>query len=265
MRRVQLFEFEDLPWVPALVRDGGTDLLDLAFGLTGFYRPLVPALARVLEESRAEALLDLCSGGGGGALAMRGELARAGHRGLRWQLTDRYPNEAARARVEALGDPLVRYDPEPLDALEATPSRRGLRTMFGALHHFTEPQVERLLAATMASRAPFAFFDVAASPALRSLPAALAPLPLAANMALLFAGSLALVPLVHPWRASCFAATYALPLIPALVAWDGTVSALRAYAPEELLALARGVPGSSGYELRAERAGAALSLTGLPR
>jgi hypothetical protein len=265
MKRAQLFEFEDLPWVPSVIRDGGTDLLDLGFSLTKFYRPLAPALRDAIDESRCERIVDLCSGGGGGALAMRAELLAHGHNSVRWELSDRYPNDAAIARVRALADPSVTYASEPVDAMQAPATdRSALRTMFGALHHFTPAQVRSIFAAHIEARAPFAFFDVAASPALRRLPWPLAPVALSFNMALLFVGSLLLVPLVRPLRLSRLLATYVIPLIPALVAWDGTVSALRAYAPEELLEIARSIPGAEGYRLRSESVGPALFITAVP-
>jgi hypothetical protein len=265
MKRAQWFEFEDLPWVPKVIRDGGTDLLDLGFSLTKFYRPLAPALRDALAESRCDAIVDLCSGGGGGALAMRSELLSQGQSPVRWQLSDRYPNDAAIARVHALEDPSVTYAREPVDAMRAPATgSRELRTMFGALHHFAPEQVRAIFAAHIEARAPFAFFDVAASPALRKLPWPLAPLALGFNMTMLFVASLLLVPLVRPFRLSRLLATYGIPLIPALVAWDGTVSALRAYAPEELLEIARSIPGAEGYRLRAERAGPALFITAIP-
>ena len=52
---------------------------------------------------------------------------------------------------------------------------------------------------------------------------------------------------------------------PLLVAWDGTVSALRAYAPEELLAAAHAVPGADGYVWNSGVRGRAVFLTGIPR
>ena len=73
------------------------------------------------------------------------------------------------------------------------------------------------------------------------------------------------MPLVRPFRWSRVLLTYVLPVIPLLVGWDGTVSALRAYTPEELLALAASVPGAEHYSWDAGRAGAALYLTGMPR
>ncbi|NUP04777.1 MAG: class I SAM-dependent methyltransferase [Polyangiaceae bacterium] len=264
MERVQWFELEDLPWVPRFIRDGGTDLLDLGFSVFGFYRPVAHALVSLLDATGSSHIVDLCSGGGGGALAMRKELLSRGVSGLQWSLSDRYPNLAAIERVRALADPSVHYIDEPVDALEPRPALRGVRTMFGALHHFEPEQVRELVAANVAARAPIAFFDVAASPALRKMPSLVAPIALTMNMSMLFTASLALVPFVRPFRLSRLAATYLVPLVPALVAWDGTVSALRAYTPDELLGFARSVPGGDGYRWAADRAGPALYLTGIP-
>lgn len=265
MQRTHWFEFEDLAWVPRAVRDGGTDLLDLGFSLAKFYRPLAPTLAKALDDSGCDAIVDLCSGGGGGALAMRRELLAIGRPSVRWSLSDYFPNEAAIARVRAMNDPSVEYTPTSVDAMKAPADARALRTMFGALHHFRPEQVRSIFASLIDARAPFAFFDVAASPALRKLPWPLAPIALSLNMSMLFALSLVLVPFARPFRLSRIALTYLVPLIPALVAWDGTVSALRAYSPDELLEIARSIPGSERYQLSAHAVGPALAFTAVPR
>jgi hypothetical protein len=124
--------------------------------------------------------------------------------------------------------------------------------------------VRTLIGGVIARRAPLAFFDVAASPAIRRLPIVLAPLAMSVNMLMLFVGSLLLVPLVRPFRLSRVLLTYVLPLIPALVAWDGTVSALRAYTKDELLDLARSAPGGDAYVWEAGVEGSAVYLTGRP-
>lgn len=264
MRRVHLFELEDFDWVPAPIRDGGTDLLDLGFDRLGFYDGVAPKLVALLEATRATRLFDLCSGGGGGTLQMRRRLRAAGST-AELVLSDRHPNEAGIARVSALGDPSTRYLAEPVDAMSGGGDLEGVRTMSGALHHFPPDAVRSLVAGIVARRAPLAFFDVAASPAIRRLPIVLAPLAMSVNMVMLFLGSLFLVPFARPFRLSRLVLTYLLPAIPALVAWDGTVSALRAYTPDELLELARSVPGSDGYTWDAGVAGSALYLTGAPR
>jgi hypothetical protein len=263
MRRIHLFELEDFDWVPRPVRDGGTDLLDLGFDRLGFYDGVAPKLRALLEATGARRLVDLCSGGGGGALQMRKALRAAGSE-VEVVLSDRNPSDAGIARVASLGDPLTRYRPERVDAMTGGGELDGVRTMSGALHHFAPDAVRALLAGIVARRAPIAFFDVAASPAIRRAPIVLAPLAMGVNMLMLFVGSLLLVPLVRPFRLSRVVLTYLLPLIPALVAWDGTVSALRAYTPEELLELARSVPGGDRYAWDAGVAGSALYLTGVP-
>lgn len=265
MRRLHLVELEDLPWVPESIRDGGRDVLDLLFARAGFYRGLVDRLRALIEVTGERQLVDLCSGGGGGALAMRALLDARERGELRLLLSDRYPNAAAIARVRALGDPGVTYHPEPVDALAVPPAFRGIRTMYGALHHFTPEQVQRLVQSAVDDRAPLAFFDVAASPALRRLPLALAPVAGLLNLALLIPMPLVLTPFVRPFRWSRVVLTYALPAIPALFAWDGTVSAMRAYQPDELLALARATRGADDYAWEAARQGLALVLLGYPK
>lgn len=262
---MQLVELEDLPWVPVALRDGGTDLLDLGFDRIGFYAGVVPKLRALLSATGRTRIVDVCSGGGGGALYAHGRLRSEGSAPVEMLLTDRYPNESGRARVAARGDAALSYRESPVDALAMPAELTGVRTMWGALHHFPPEAVGRLLEANVRSGEPIAFFDVAASPALRKLPIVLAPIAMSFNMLMLFIGSLLLVPLVRPVRLSRLVLTYLLPLIPILVAWDGTVSAIRAYAPDELLAIARSVPGGEGYEWESGVEGSALYLTGRPR
>lgn len=265
MRRLHLFELEDYSWFPKAVRDGGTDLLDLMFARMGFYRALVPTLAALVEATAERRLVDLCSGGGGGALAMRALLDEQGRHGLELHLTDRFPNAAASARVRALEDAAVRWHAEPVDAFHVPPALTGIRTMYSALHHFRPADVQRLIQAAVDDGVPLAFFDVAAPAPLRKLPLLLVPLLAVPNMVLLVLVSLVLMPFVRPLRASRLWLTYLVPAIPMLFAWDGMVSALRAYTPEELLALARATRGSEGYHWEAIRAGPGLSLIGRPR
>ena len=265
MQRVHLVELEDLSWLPAAIRDGGTDVLDFLFARIGFYRALVPELVALMDTVGTRCLVDLCSGGGGGALAMRALLLEGGHEGLELVLTDRYPSAAAAARAQALGDPGVRWHAAAVDAFHVPPElHTGIRTMYGALHHFRPEGVQTLVQAAVNDGVPLAFFDVAAPPALRKLPGVLAPLLAVPNMVMLFATCALLVPFVRPFRFTRALLTYLLPAIPLLFAWDGMVSGLRAYTPEELLALAKAVPGSERYAWKATRGGTALCLVGYP-
>jgi hypothetical protein len=265
MNRLQLIELEDQPWVPRTLRNGATDVLDVLTARAGIYRPLAPTIAAFMTAAGQRRWFDLCSGGGGGALTMRAELLVLGHGPEQITLSDRYPNEAAQQRVAASADTAVRYLPEPVDALDVPPHAPAVRTMFSALHHFPPETIRRILHAAVAARAPLAFVDVAASPVVRRLPVWLVPVAAVPNLLFLFVLALLLVPLARPFRWSRLLWTYLLPAIPALFAWDGTVSALRAYTPDELLALAASVPDSAGYHWEAGRAGPSLFLTGYER
>lgn len=262
MKRLHLVELEDLPWVPAVVRDGGTDLLDALFARVGFYRPLVGVFARIVRSTGAKRVVDLCSGGGGGLIFMVQELEREGVANVEFVLTDRYPNASARER--ALKIRRMDYRMSAVDAMRVPRELDGLRTMFGALHHFRPEDVRGLLADAISAGAPVAFFDVAAKPFLRRLPDALAPLVALPNAVFLFLVPFLLVPFVRPFRFSRVVLTYLAPLIPLLFAWDGTVSSLRAYEPDELLELARSMPGGERFAWEAGTAGQALYLTGSP-
>jgi hypothetical protein len=265
MRRLHLFEFEDLPWVPRSIRDGGTDLLDLGFDRLGFYRPLAGRLAKLLDDTGERDLVDLGSGGGGGALSMHALLRSQGRGDLTLTLTDAYPNAAAAARVAALCDPAVTYRAQPVDAFAVPADLPGVRTMYGALHHFRPDGVRRILGSAVEARRPIALFDVAASPIIRRAPLALLPLLAVPNLLALSLAPLVAVPLLRPFRWSRLLFTYVIPAIPALFAWDGTVSALRAYAPDELLAIARALPGGDAYDWDAQTTGPALCLVGTPK
>lgn len=261
--RLQLLELEDQSWLPRVVRDGATDLLDTAFERLRFYDGVAPHLGTLLDATGATCIVDLCSGGGGGTLALARRLRGEGRR-VDVILTDLYPNQAGQQRVAALGDPAIRYHVEPVDALKQDSLPAGVRTMASALHHFPPDAVAALLRAIVSAGQPLAFFDVAASPVLRRLPLTVALPMLLINGLMLLIASLLLVPFVRPFRWSRIVFTYLVPAIPLVVAWDGTVSALRAYAPEELLALVGTVEGSSRYAWRAGRAGQALYMTGTP-
>ena len=88
---------EDQPWVPRALRDGATDLLDVLFAKAGVYRPLAPTLVAFMDATGSRAWFDLCSGGGGGVLAMRADLVARGAGPADVTLSDRHPHDVRRS------------------------------------------------------------------------------------------------------------------------------------------------------------------------
>lgn len=225
MGRLHLFELEDQPWFPAVLRDGGTAYLAFAERASGHGRLMAAPLERALDATGASHLVDLCSGGGGPAAVMADELARRG-REVTVTLTDLYPNRAAFAHLEAESGGAVTARMEPVDATAVPADLRGFRTMFNAFHHFRPEVARRVLEDAVSQRQPIAVFEVVS----RELPMLLGLLtsPLGVTLTL---------PLWRPFRWAWVLWTWLIPVMQLFILWDGVVSWLRIYSEEELRAL----------------------------
>lgn len=260
MRRLHLFEFEDLDWFPAALRDMMTEYLRTASGLMGRL-PVLAAerLAPVLRRAPRPHLVDLGSGGGGILPEVLRVLEQEHGLEVRATLTDRYPNPDALGRLCAQAPARLAFRAGPVDARDVPAELEGVRTLFLSLHHFRPDQARAILADAARHGAPIAAFEFTD----RSWGALLAVLPGIPLMVW------ALTPFIRPFRWRRLLLTYAVPLLPLLILWDGIVSHLRTYRPEELEALARGLGGPGWrWEVRRERVPGApaywTSLVGAP-
>jgi hypothetical protein len=228
MKRLHLFEFQDLPGLPAMLRDTITDLLGMAIELGRLYDPVLPRLAAALRATGERELLDLCSGGGGPLPGLRRRLAADHGLEVRARLTDRYPNAGAFARIAARAGGGVTFEPTAVDATRVPAELPGFRTMFSCLHHFRPAAAGAILRDAWVHRRGIGVFEIT-----ERSPAGMAPMLMAPLVAL------ALTPWVQPFSWSRLALTYAVPLLPLLFTFDGVVSNLRTYTPDELRDLTR--------------------------
>ena len=235
MRRRQVVEIEDLAWCPRAVRDGGTDWLAFMANTAGMFAGAAPKIRAAMQATGTSNVIDLCSGGGGPWLTLEAELAKSGPVSV--VLSDLYPNVEALGRVREETDGRVRFHPDGVDATNVPVELDGVRTMFNAFHHFPPHLAQRILADAVAKRRAIAIFEGGGRRAL-----GLVGIPLQIPLLALF------TPFVRPFRWSRIALTYLLPLIPALVVFDGTMSFLRLYLEEDLRELIRSVPGHDTYE-----------------
>ncbi len=235
MARVHLFEFEDQAWCPALLRDAATDLLRFALNLGGHYRCVVPKLRAALERCGTRKVVDLCSGGGGPwpSLLLEFDAERGG--AIQLTLTDRFPNQAAAARLEALAPGRIHCRSESVDAMALSRDLAGFRTLFSCFHHFRPEAARALLLDAVEQGQGIGIFEVTQ----RGLLALLLMLTTAPIAVLL-------PPFLPPWRPSRLLLIPLTPFVALLGLWDGLVSCLRTYSPEEMRALVASLP-DSGY------------------
>jgi hypothetical protein len=224
MRRLHLFEFGDLSWWPAALRDAVTDSLAFGVARLRLYAAAAPLVAGLLARTRVEHVVDLCSGGAGPWPGLLDGLGTD----VAVTLTDLHPNHAALARVAALADPRIRYRERPVDATAVPRELEGVRTIFTAFHHLDEMAAVAVLADAAAAAAPIGVFELTERRWSSCLAALLVP------WTMLFTTLW-----IRPWRWSRLLLTYVVPLAPLCNAWDGLVSSLRSYTADELLALGR--------------------------
>lgn len=233
MQRRHLIELEDQQWCPAAIRHGITDLLEFVLSVGNYYAPILPRLASALERTGAREIVDLCSGSGGPWLRL---LPYFPERLLqRVRLTDKYPNVAAAQYVVARSKGRIIAEAQSVDATAVANDVRGFRTLFTSFHHFRPEIARAILADAVRSRVGIASFEFTERSIFAIALFCLSPLAV-----------LLLAPFARPFRWSRMLLTYILPVLPFVTVFDGVVSCLRTYSPNELRELVREL-NSEGY------------------
>ena len=235
MRRLHLLEIEDQPWCPPRLRDYATDFLQFAIHASDPYGPAGPMLKELLGEHERQ-VVDLCSGGGGPWSRLLPALD-PDRRRLQLVLTDLYPNPSTADRLRADTGADVRHHARPVDATDVPSDLRGVRTIFSALHHFRPDAAVRILEDAVREGQPIAAFEATHRSLAGLLAVAISPIMV-----------LVTTPLIRPFRLSRLIFTYLIPLVPLLVLWDGVVSALRTYTPDELRELVAQADAAGAFQ-----------------
>jgi hypothetical protein len=242
MRRIQFIELHEQPWFPSSLRADVTDALQFGFNLLHAYAPIAPLLQSVIdsaghttsagqssttESSTTQSIVDMCSGGGGPWLDLARRLRCRDGGGdsanLQVWLTDKYPNLEAFQSVSASSDHHITFYPEPVDAMKVPGALKGLRTMFTSFHHFSPEDARAILQNAVDAGESIGIFE-----ATKRAPS---------TVGLIFVGILLMflhTPRIRPFRWSRLLWTYLIPVIPLVLLFDGVVSCLRTYRPQEL-------------------------------
>jgi hypothetical protein len=230
MRRIHLFEFNDLTWFPNTFRRMQTDYLQFVVTLGAGHKNLVPLFQRALQHTGTDQILDLCSGGTGPWLRLQKQLAQAGCP-VSIQLSDKYPNPEAMQKWARASRQGIEYLAEPVDARQVPPHLKGMRTMFEGFHHFRPDQARAILQDAVDQRTAIGVFEA-------SLPRPFGLFLLLISPLVTIFSYVLLTPFIAPRKFSRFLWTYLVPIVPLVTCWDGVISLLRVYSPQELKELA---------------------------
>ena len=250
--RLHLFELEDSPLLPSLLRDMMTEYLHWVMHVSGPYDPAAARIASLLRVAGTTRVVDLMSGGAGPWPRLVPIVTAALGAAPQVTLTDLHPNHAAFARAERASGGAIRGRRDPVDATAVPAELVGVRTMFTGLHHLSPDQVRALMRDAAAQRQPFAAYELTQ----RSVPGVLLML---ASVLLVVVSA----PFIRPFRLERLALTWLVPILPLCIVWDGVVSALRSYTTDELRAFASEVARDGyGWEVgQAQSASTPMGVT----
>ena len=228
VKRFHLIEFQDYNWFPRKVREGITDYLRFFISLFQLYSPVAKALKDTLEITGEQEITDLCSGGGGEIINIAKELDKITGKKYKITLTDKFPNLPSFEYIRKSSDNRFAFTENPIDALTVSKNMKGLKTIFSAFHHFDFETGKKVLQNAVDNKSSIAIFDSAERKWLYIL-------------AVLFSTVFFMffcTPFFKPFKLSRIIFTYVIPMIPVFGLWDGIISMLRIYTPDELMQLA---------------------------
>jgi hypothetical protein len=231
MRRVQFIELHEQPWFPPALRHEITDALQFGLNLLKAYAPIAPLLQTMLDSARCRSIVDVCSGAGGPWLDLSRKL-QPDAQVFQILLTDKYPNLRAFQKVRAASGNHIAFHSASVDAMKIPDELRGFRTMFTSFHHFAPEEARAILQNTVDAGQSIGIFEIT-----RRAPS---------TISLMFAWALMLfvfTPLIRPFRWSRLLCTYVVPIIPLVLLFDGVVSCLRTYRPQELREIVKKLSG----------------------
>jgi hypothetical protein len=224
MKRFHLFEFHDLRWFPSAWRNVLTDVIAYFAVRFGLYQPIVPRLKAILKTMQCRRVVDLCSGAGGPVLSVLEELGDDDGQPITITLTDKYPNVPALRRLAAKSSGRISYSEAPVDATNVPEELMGFRTLFASFHHFEVNAAREILRDAVRRNQGIGVFEFTERNFLIWVPALLV-CPVLVWL---------VTPFIRPFSWQRLLWTYAIPIWMLAGFWDGVVSCLRTYSPQEL-------------------------------
>lgn len=229
--RLHLFEFEDQKWFPSFLRDMMTDYLRFAGNKLGVLNPSLDLITETLKETSKTKVFDMCSGGSGAWISLFPKIKEVVP-DFSLSLSDLYPNIRAFDIVEKEGKGEIKTIREPVDALNVNRSTDSLRTQCLSFHHFDENMAVKLIQNAVDNNDPILILEGQERSLATVIQFMFVPIFV-----------LLLTPFIMPFSVSRYVFTYLIPVLPLLILWDGVVSVLRTYTPEEMGVLIKKVNG----------------------
>lgn len=232
MKRVHLFEFEDLKWFPNWIRICMTRLIMVMHKKFKTSEDMAVLLNSLIKQTKITKIVDLCSGSGGPMLDVISQLKNVHEiKNVKLILSDLYPNLDAAERINQT-DNSISYRTTPLDATNLDNDIKGILTMVGSFHHMRPELAKNILIEVQKKKQPICIMEIN-----KKFPIILwwFFIPLSALLCLF------ITPLVKPLTIKQIIFTYLIPIIPICFAWDAVITSGRIYRMDDLNTLLKGL------------------------
>ncbi len=238
MKRIHLFEFEDLPWFPGWLRKCLTSMMVVMHNLLHTSEEMADLVNKALVKTGNNTIIDLCAGSGG-PMPEVVEILKTKYmvEKPRLIMTDLFPNLEYAEKINQINDDGITYLTKPVDVLHIDEELKGLRTMVGSLHHMKPESARIILKNTMETNQPFLALEISDN----SYPKAIWWMAFPINILT----SLVISLMVRPMTFQQLFFTFIIPIIPITFAWDGAVSNARTYTLKDLDILLDGLESES--------------------
>ncbi len=241
MRRVHALEWADLPAFPGVLGRYMSQFLAFVGALSDApYRRFAERLAAALKATRQTRVLELSAGHAGPPRRLI-PLLEERDVSVEWTHTDLVPPEAAMREIIVSQTGAAAYVAESVDATQVPPTCGGFRVIVNAFHHLRPAQARATLADVVARGEGIAVLEVNGRSAAHL--AGMLPVPLI---------SLVTSPFVKPFSLLRILLCI-VPVLPALILWDGVASCLRVYDPHELRELTDGLTDNYIWDAGTDR------------
>lgn len=225
---IKLFEFEDLSWFPNTIRDSMMDCLSFNIKILNIYQPIIPLILEGLQKTKSKQIIDLCSGGGGAMEQISQNINRQSVEKIKIVVTDKFPNPHAFQLLVEKSNGNITFLETSIDAASVPSSLIGFKTIFSAFHHFSKPFAKSVIQNAVDTKSGIGIFDGGDKNIFIII-----GLILIHPFIFFFC-----TPFFRPFRFSRLLFTYLIPIIPICQIWDGIISIIRLYKPDELLKIA---------------------------
>ena len=231
MKRIELFEFEDFPWFPKVIRTSMTNLIVIFHKMMGTSEVLSNLILDLKKKHNFSQITDLGSGSGGPMIDVIQQINETTqNEKVKLVLTDLHPNPELVKKINSQKLENVKYHEQSVNATNIDKAPAGLKTMIASFHHMNPTVAKKILHSAQENREPILIFELAKN----NIPTLVWWIFLPLSLLILILMSLVMTLFVRPLSFKQILFTYLIPIIPIAYAWDGQASLMRTYTFDDV-------------------------------